>query len=98
MDRAQILILVNLLICSAGVFICACRLSHMSPTRTKPAIRYAYVLWLPVFVASGISWTHSEPPTIEQVALGAAILANLLTGIKVWRYGIPIYAVKNGGD
>lgn len=98
MDSDQVLIILNLAVCFAGVFICACRLSHMDPRHTKPAIRYAYVLWLPVFVASALSWTHSEPPTVEQFMLGTAILLNLLSGIQVWRNGVPVYAVRHGAD
>lgn len=93
MDDA-LMVLVNFGACWIGVFMCACRLGHMSPRDTKPEIAAVYVVWLPTLVASSISWTYGEPPSIAQISLALAVVAHFAIGYEVWRNGPPSYALK----
>ena len=86
------MVVLNFAVCTAAIFICACRLSHMSAKTTKVEIRASYVVWLPTLVASALSWTYGDPPGITQLSLGLAVLAHLAIGVRVWRHGAPDYA------
>ena len=86
------MIVVNLLLCSVGGWVCICRMGMM--TLPKMAVRSQYVILFMLFAASGISWIYGESPTIVQVAMGAAILAHLLLGWGAWRHGAPRYTMR----
>jgi hypothetical protein len=92
------MVIANLLVCTAGMIICACRMSHMSKSRTKIQIRLSYSMWFTTFMASGISWTYGDPANLAQLSMSVAILLNLIFGISVWRYGQPHYAMKAAND
>jgi membrane-anchored protein YejM (alkaline phosphatase superfamily) len=92
MAETTVMVLVNLVICSAGAFMCACRMAHMSEKKTKRPIRVLYIVWFTTLIASALSWTYDEPPGIGQVSMSLAILIHLAMGIGVWRHGPPAYA------
>ncbi len=94
MDERTVMILANFVACWIGVFMCACRLGHMNPKITKVEISAVYVVWLPTLVASSISWTYGEPPSIAQLSLGLAVVAHFTIGYEAWRNGPPAYALK----
>jgi hypothetical protein len=94
MDERSALILANIFICAVGLVICACRLGHMSERTTKIEIRLSYVIWVSTLVASSLSWTYGEYPSIAQVSMSLAIVAHLAMGIGAWRNGAPDYSFR----
>ncbi|MFA6168949.1 MAG: hypothetical protein WC700_20150 [Gemmatimonadaceae bacterium] len=92
MDETHLMIALNGAVCFAAIFMCACRLSHMSARTTKVEIRASYVVWLPTMVASALSWTYGDAPSLTQLSLGLAVLAHLSIGVRIWRHGPPAYA------
>ena len=92
MDETTMMILVNWFVCWAGVYMCACRLGHKNPRLIKPEISITYIVWMPTLVASALSWTYGEPPSIAQLSMGLAVVAHLTIGYEAWRDGPPPYA------
>lgn len=84
---------VNFVLCLFGGWICVCRMDKMTAA-TKPAIKFQYELLFTVFVASGISWTYSEPATFGQLLMTAAVVAQLALGFRAWRSGPPDYTAR----
>lgn len=93
MSGEQSLILLNLLVCSAGGLMCICRMAHMD-SNTKQAIRAQYTIWFSMFAASGWSFTYEEPSSFIQLLMGAALVAHMLIGMGAWRHGAPNYTVR----
>lgn len=85
------LIVLNLLICSFGGYLCICRLRVIGP-QTKTPIRVRYVMWFTLFAASGISWLFGIPATLGQIVMALGVIADLALGFNAWKNGQPGYA------
>ena len=94
MSRSEItLTVINLAVCIVGFLMCVCR-NGMMTNRTKPVIRAQYSIWVGYFVASAISFTFDEPPSLTQVLMSTAVAMHLLLGFEAWRGGAPQYTVR----
>ncbi len=94
MASEHCLILVNWLACSAGGLMCLCRMTKMSGSRTKFAIRGQYALWLCFFAASGWSFAFGHAPSFMQTMLSLITMSALALGVPAWRHDLPRYAHK----
>lgn len=96
MTQSELMLLaINFAVCAAGAWVCICRMSAMSGSRTKPSIRWQYAIWFSYFVASAISWTYDEPASLTQTIMSAAVLLQLGLGFHAWRYGPPSYTRRS---
>ncbi len=84
------LIVLNLLICSFGGYLCICRL-RVIDSKTKTPIRVRYVMWFTLFAASGISWLFDIPASLGQIVMALGVIADLGLGFNAWRRGAPNY-------
>lgn len=93
MGNDEMLIFLNLLICSSAGWLCICRFTKMSHRTTKFLMRVQYVVWFTVLFASG--WSRQlfdAVPNIPQIVMGVAIFGYLLMGAPAWKRGLPEYA------
>lgn len=91
----ETIVFFNWIACALGGWICLCRLSKMSESRTKLAIRWQYVLWFTFFAISGWSFAFGAIPSVVQLMLTATVAAALFLGMPAWFAGLPGYAKKD---
>jgi hypothetical protein len=93
MGSEQMMVLLNLVTCLAGSYLCVCRMTHMN-SHVKLPIRLGVTLQFALFAASGLSYTYNEPASFIQWMMGFGLICILLLGYGSWRHGAPAYAVK----
>lgn len=96
MGSELLLILANLGICLFGGYVCICRMGKMTGSETKPVIRAQYVLWMSLFVLSGISWTYESPANMAQLLVSSGMVGILALGVGAWRFGTPPHTWRHG--
>jgi len=88
--------LINFAVCTAGAFVCLCRLGRMS-AKTKNAIIAQYAICMVFFSVSGLSGLCNQPATFIQVLMSFLIALKQVVGYIPWRNGQPNYAIKHEG-
>ena len=88
-ESHPIIALINLLMSSAIVIICGCRIDLMSKS-TKKTIQGTYALLLTAAASSGLQplFFH-ECPGYADLTLNAALLCLLLAGRALWPKKVP---------
>lgn len=92
MESSLFMIVLNLIVTSAGGYISLCRLARMSRSSTKLAIRWQYVIWFVALCASGWSFVLFDPADSIQLLLSMSIVAHLALGAPAWANDTPRYA------
>ena len=79
-----ILKLLNIAICFAGLFICACRAGKLPGIKTRAAVKAQYTL-----TGTAFSGLMLSPPEPYILAVSSTLLVLLLITLPKWRYGPP---------
>lgn len=79
-----ILKLINITICFAGLFICACRAGKLPGLKTRAAVKAQYTL-----TGTAFSGLMLSPPEFYILAISSTLLVLLLVTMPRWRYGPP---------
>lgn len=88
-----LLALANWIVCSGIGLSCVCRFAAMSRSTTRMSYRVSYALLWTAACASGWSpLLFREWPGPGQIAMAAAALYVLGSGLRSWRDGVPEYA------
>lgn len=88
------LAILNFILCSAIGWSCLCRISVMSGPSTLTRYRAKYVAMLVAFTASGFSWLVGDLPHWPQVMVALAVLLDVGSSARLWRFGPPAHARK----
>lgn len=92
--ESKLLLLLNLVLCLFGAWVCICRIGAMTGSTTKRTIRIQYVMWLSLLLMSGLSFLFGHHVTKVEIVFAVCVVSHLLIGFPVWRHGPPAYASK----
>lgn len=93
LQQYQILTFVNLVICSAGGYICTCRLKHMRFDTTRQLTRLLYALVVIGLTLNGLwYWLFGGWADWQNLVGSITVVAVLVIDSRAWRNGLPGFA------
>lgn len=96
LQQYQVLTFANLVICSAGGFVCACRVNQMRFDTTRQLVRLLYALVVVALTLNGgWYWFFGGFADWQNVVASVSIIVVLMIDARSWREGLPQFA-KSG--